>query len=207
MTRVVVVDSGVGNVPNAVRGLERAGARVVVTERPEMVADAERIVLPGVGAFPAAMERLRRNGLDAALRAAATAGAAILGICLGHQLLFEESEEHDRTAGLGLLPGRVVPLPAGGRVPHMGWCRVRAVRPDPLFAGLEEGSWMYFVHSFVALPEAGDLAATVAFGSESVCAAVRRGRVCGVQFHPEKSGADGARLLRNFVAGWGGDPC
>lgn len=207
MTQVVVVDSGVSNLPNAVRGLERAGAEVLVTERPETVAEARQIVLPGVGAFPAAMERLRRLGLDDALRAAATSGAAILGICLGHQLLFEESEEHGRTAGLGLLPGRVVPLPAGGRVPHMGWSRIQPVRRDALLAGLEGGAWMYFVHSFVALPAERDLLATVAFGATPVCAAVRRGRVWGVQFHPEKSGACGQQLLRNFATWEAGTPC
>ncbi len=199
--RVVAVDSGVSNLPNAVRGLQRAGAAVTVTDRPEVVASAERIVLPGVGAFPAAMERLRRLGLDEAIRQAATAGAAVLGICLGHQLLFEASEEHGLTLGLGLLPGRVVRLPEGGRVPHIGWCRLHLRRSDPLLRGLGPGPWMYFVHSYAALADPADEVATVPFGAAQVCAVARRGRVCGVQFHPEKSGEDGAVLLRNFVAG------
>ncbi len=199
--RVVVVDSKIANLPNAVRGLQRAGALVTVSTDPDTVAEARRLVLPGVGAFRAAMAQLRRAGLDDAVRAAAAAGAAILGICLGHQLLFEESEEHGVARGLGLIPGRVVRLPAGARVPNMGWCRLTLLRSDPLFAGVGEGAWMYFVHSFVALPEADDLVATVPFGSTQVCAAVRRGRIAGVQFHPEKSGACGARVLANFVAG------
>ncbi len=195
---VVVVDSGVGNIPNAVRGLTRAGARARLSADPEVVAAAGCLVLPGVGAFPAAMARLERSGLAAAIRAAAT-GAALLGICLGHQLLFEESEEFGRTRGLGLLPGRVAPLGPGVRAPHMGWSRLRALRPDPLLAGLD-GGWMYFVHSFAAHPAEGDLLATADAGGEAVCAVVRRGRLCGAQFHPEKSGAAGGRFLANFLA-------
>lgn len=196
---VVVVDSGVGNIPNAVRGLTRAGARVRLSADPEVVAAAGCLVLPGVGAFPAAMARLERSGLAAAIRAAAAAGAAVLGICLGHQLLFEESEEFGRTRGLALLPGRVAPLGAGVRVPHMGWSRLEALRPDPLLAGLEDG-WMYFVHSFAAHPAEGELLATADAGGQAVCAAVRRGRLCGAQFHPEKSGAAGGRFLANFLS-------
>lgn len=196
---VLVVDSGVGNIPNAVRGLARAGARVRLSADPEEVAAAGCLVLPGVGAFPAAMALLMRSGLAQAIRAAAAAGAAVLGICLGHQLLFEESEEFGVTRGLGVLPGRVVPLPAGVRVPHMGWSRVRVLRPDPLLAGLDGGSWMYFVHSFAAHPEGDDLLATADAGGAEVCAVVRQGRICGAQFHPEKSGAAGARFLANFL--------
>jgi imidazole glycerol-phosphate synthase subunit HisH len=198
--KVVVVDSGVGNIPNAMRGLVRAGAEPVLCAEPENVRTAGCIVLPGVGAFPPAMARLCARGLDEALRDAASAGAAILGICLGHQLLFDASEEFGETPGLGLLPGRVVALPAGERVPHMGWSCIAARRGDPLVAGLDRGAWMFFVHSFAAVPANGDVVATVAFGTQDVCAIARRGRVCGVQFHPEKSGAAGARLIANFLA-------
>jgi glutamine amidotransferase len=197
--KVVVVDSGVGNVPNAVRGLQRAGADVTVTAEPAEILRASRVVLPGVGAFPAGMARLVERGLDAAIREVAARGVPLLGICLGHQLLFDGSVEFGDTPGLGLLPGRVVTLPASGRVPHMGWNRLDARRADPLLAGLAAGAWMYFVHSFVAVPEDGDLLATVDFGDAAVCAAARRGNVCGVQFHPEKSGPSGARLLANFL--------
>ena len=194
------MDSGVGNIPNAMRGVARAGAEPVLSTEPSAVRAARCIVLPGVGAFPPAMARLRERGLDEALREAAAGGAAIIGICLGHQLLFDASEEFGETAGLGLIPGRVVPLPAGARVPHMGWSRIVARRDDSLLAGLASGAWMFFVHSFAAVPANGDVVATVPFGAAEVCAAARRGRVCGVQFHPEKSGASGARLLRNFLA-------
>ena len=197
---VLVVDSGVGNIPNAMRGLARAGAEPVLCAEPAPLRTARCIVLPGVGAFAPAMARLRERGLDAALQDAAAAGAAILGICLGHQLLFDASEEFGETAGLGLIPGRVEPLPASARVPHMGWSRIAARCDDPLLAGLGGGAWMFFVHSFAAAPANGDLVATVRFGVADVCAVARRGRVCGVQFHPEKSGAAGARLLTNFLA-------
>ena len=197
--KVAVVDSGVGNVPNAARGLQRAGADVTVTAEPAEVLRASRVVLPGVGAFPAGMARLVERGLDDAVRRVAGRGVPLLGICLGHQLLFDGSEEFGDTPGLGLVPGRVVALPAGGRVPHMGWNRLDIRRADPLLAGLGDGAWMYFVHSFVAVPEDGDLVATVDFGGEAVCAAARRGNICGVQFHPEKSGPSGARLLANFL--------
>lgn len=196
---VVVVDSGVGNIPNAVRGLSRAGARVVLSCDPAVVAEAARLVLPGVGAFPAAMEHLARRGLDSAVRRAARRGALVLGICLGHQLLFDESEEFGFTPGLGLVPGRVVRLPGVVKAPHMGWSRLASVA-DPLFAGLEKG-WFYFVHSYVGEPaDLRDTAATVDAGGASVCAAVCRGFVYGVQFHPEKSGPDGARLLGKFLS-------
>jgi imidazole glycerol-phosphate synthase subunit HisH len=203
--RVVVVDSGVGNIPNAMRGLARAGATPVLSADPDEVGPARAIVLPGVGAFPAAMARLRSLCLDVALREAAAAGAAILGICLGHQLLFDRSEEFGDTAGLGLISGRVRALPAGDRVPHMGWSRIVPRQVDPLLTGLEGGAWMFFVHSFVAVADERDIVATVPFAGGDVCAAARRGRVCGVQFHPEKSGAAGARLLANFLALAGSD--
>jgi glutamine amidotransferase len=198
--RVVVVDSGVGNVPNAIRGLRRAGADVTLSEEPEVVAAARCLVLPGVGAFPAAMARLAARGLGEAVRSAAQRGAAVLGICLGHQVLFESSAEFGSTPGLALLPGRVEALPPAVRAPHMGWSRLLPRRVDPLLAGMEDGAWMYFVHSFAAVPANRDVVATVDTGGSEVCAVARRGRVCGVQFHPEKSGASGARLLANFLA-------
>ncbi|HPC84189.1 MAG TPA: imidazole glycerol phosphate synthase subunit HisH [Thermoanaerobaculaceae bacterium] len=196
-SRVVVVDSGVGNIPNAVRGLQRLGAQVTVTDEPHLVARAERVVLPGVGAFPAAMARLRGRGLDGAIREAAGRGAPLLGICLGHQLLFEGSEEFGATRGLGLLAGVVAPLPPVARVPHMGWSPLQVMTPDPLVAGLD-GEFFYFVHSFAAI-EAPAMIATAPFGPTRICAVVRDGNVCGAQFHPEKSGRAGASFLAGFL--------
>lgn len=194
---MVVVDSGVGNIPNAVRGLERAGADVAVTDDPRVVARAERVVLPGVGAFPTAMARLRARGLDEAIREAAARGTPVLGICLGHQLLFERSEEFGETRGIGLLAGVVAPLPSVARVPHMGWSPLHLLAPDPLVDGLE-GECFYFVHSFATV-DAPATVATTPFGPASICAAVRDRNVCGAQFHPEKSGPAGARFLANFL--------
>lgn len=197
---VVVVDSGVGNIPNAVRGLTRAGARVALSADPAVVARASRLVLPGVGAFPAAMMRLRRRGLDEAVRLAASRNAPVLGICLGHQVLFESSREFGDTAGLGLIPGRVDALPPHVRVPHTGWNRLRVTVADPVLAGVED-AWFSFVHSFAAVPAAAEhVVATVDAGGVEVCAVARRGSVWGVQFHPEKSAAAGRRLLANFLA-------
>lgn len=196
--RVVVVDTKVGNVPNAVRGLVRAGAQVVLSSEPAVVAGAERLVLPGVGAFVAGMSGLTVNGLGAAVVGAVERGVPLLGICLGHQMLFEGSEEFGFTGGLGLLEGHVRALPRVERIPHMGWSRIAVSREDPLTEGLH-GTWMYFVHSYVALPVGVAAVATFTWGDGNQCAVVRRGNVCGVQFHPEKSGAAGQRLLRNFL--------
>jgi len=196
--KVVVVDTGVGNIPNAVRGLARAGAQVSVSAEAAMVRDAERLVLPGVGAFAAGMASLDAEGLGAAVSEAAGRGVPLLGICLGHQMLFDDSEEFGATGGLGLLPGSVRSLPRVERVPHMGWSRIGLVRDDPLTEGLE-GAWMYFVHSFAAVPGAGVGLATFRWGGGDVCAIARSDNVCGVQFHPEKSGAAGQRLLLNFL--------
>lgn len=196
--KAVVVDTGVGNIPNAVRGLARAGAEVSLAADAGVVRDAERLVLPGVGAFAAGMARLTAGDLGAAVAEAAGRGVPLLGICLGHQMLFEDSEEFGATGGLGLLVGSVRALPRVERVPHMGWSRIESVRDDPLIEGLE-GAWMYFVHSFAAVPGEGTSLATFRWGDTEACAVARSDNVCGVQFHPEKSGAAGHRLLRNFL--------
>ena len=202
MTRVALLDYGVGNVGSVRRAFERLGAEVVATSDPALVAGASRVVLPGVGAFAPARARLASSGLDEALRAAVGRGARLLGLCLGFQLLFEASEEFGTTEGLGLLPGRVAPFPPGARVPHVGWNRLETdgAAEGPLLAGLPRGSWVYFVHSF--RPEGADPADVAAFcdhGGRFVAAA-RRGNVWGCQFHPEKSSGIGRRILANFLA-------
>lgn len=202
MTRVVLLDYGVGNVFSVRRALERLGAEVETTSDPGLVAAASRVVLPGVGAFAPARERLAASGLEAGLRAALDGGARLLGLCLGFQLLFEASEEFGTTPGLGLLSGRVVPFPPGARVPHVGWNRLETdgAADGPLLAGLPRGSYVYFVHSF--RPEGADPADVAAFcdhGGRFVAAA-RRANVWGCQFHPEKSSAAGRRILENFLS-------
>ena len=202
MTRVALLDYGVGNVGSVRRAFERLGAEVVTTSDPDLVAGSARVVLPGVGAFAPARARLASSGLDGALRAAVGRGARLLGLCLGFQLLFEASEEFGTTAGLGLLAGRVTPFPPGVRVPHVGWNRLETdgAAEGPLLLGLPRGTYVYFVHSF--RPEGADPADVAAFcehGGRFVAAA-RRGNVWGCQFHPEKSSDAGRRILASFLS-------
>lgn len=197
--RVTLLDYGVGNTASVRRAFLRLGAEVDFTSEAARVAEADRIVLPGVGAFAPARERLQALGLDGALASAVGRGARLLGLCLGYQLLFEESEEFGLTKGLGFLKGRVVPLRNGARVPHVGWNKLDIEKSGGLFAGLPAGSYVYFVHSF--FPEGtdpADVAATADHGGP-FAAAVERGNVWGCQFHPEKSSDAGRRILSNFL--------
>lgn len=202
MSRAVtlaVLDYGMGNLRSVEKGFERAGAGCEVTCDHDVIARADGVVLPGVGAFPRAMERIRELGLDEALRATAEAGTPILGICLGLQLLFESSTELGGAEGLGLLEGQVTEIPAGGRkIPHIGWAGVTWVRPSRLTAGLRPGEPFYFVHSFVVDPADDELIGTASYGGEFACVAGRND-IYGAQFHPEKSSSAGLRLLGNFV--------
>ncbi|HMB55238.1 MAG TPA: imidazole glycerol phosphate synthase subunit HisH [Thermoanaerobaculia bacterium] len=201
---VVVVDAGVGNLGNQRRALAHLGVRPIVSDDPATVAAARRLVLPGVGAFAPPRERLR-GALEEAIRAALDGGAYLLGICVGYQILFEAGEEFGVTDGLGLLPGRVTALPDSVPLPHIGWNRLEvensAVTGDlaPLLAGLPEEPWVYYVHSFApeGVPEELVLARTL--HGRRFPAVVGRGRVMGMQFHPEKSGATGLALLANFL--------
>jgi glutamine amidotransferase len=200
MPRVAIVDYGVGNLRSVERALARAGAEVVITPDPATVAGCDGVVLPGVGAFAPAAELLLGSGLGDAVREAAGRGRPVLGVCLGFQLLFDESEEGEGGAGLGLLPGRVRRIEAAPlKVPHMGWNRLRLRRPAMITAGLEDGAWCYFVHSYAAAADAADIVATADYGGEIV-AVCERGTVSGTQFHPEKSGPAGLRIYANLVA-------
>ena len=198
---IAVVDYGVGNLFSLQRSLQAVGTKAAVTSRPEEIAAADRIVLPGVGAFGDAAEKLRAAGLDQVLLDEAGKGKYILGICLGMQLLFDRSFEFGEHAGLGLIPGDVVPmepvLPAGYKVPHIGWNALHFTRPHPLFRYVKEGQCVYFVHSYYADRCAGSVIATAEYGPE-LTAAVVRDNVLGCQFHPEKSGPVGLAILRAF---------
>ncbi|MGH2892231.1 MAG: imidazole glycerol phosphate synthase subunit HisH [Solirubrobacteraceae bacterium] len=201
MTTVAVVDYGMGNRRSVQKALEHVGARADVTRDQAALEGADALVVPGVGAFPHGMRNLVELGLDERIRAAAAAGKPVLGICLGMQLLFERSGEHQLTDGLGLLGGEVSLLRAAGRrIPHIGWNDVRFERPSPLTAGLPgEGCAFYHVHSLAARPEdAADVIATTEYG-ERFATIVSHANVFGVQFHPEKSSRDGLALLSNFV--------
>ncbi|GIO14893.1 imidazole glycerol phosphate synthase subunit HisH [Cohnella xylanilytica] len=195
---IAIIDYGMGNLHSVSKAVERLGRQAVVTSSPEEILAADGAILPGVGAFGDAMSNLRETGLDAVTKRYAASGKPLLGICLGMQLLFDESEEHGKHEGLGLLPGRVVRFRGDYKVPHMGWNELTFERESPLFEGLAPGH-VYFVHSYHALPERReDLLATTDY-HRPVTAIVGRGSLYGMQFHPEKSGDLGMALLRNFV--------
>jgi glutamine amidotransferase len=196
---VVIIDSGGANLASLRYALDRLGARSVVSSDAALIAEAPRVLLPGVGAAADAMARLRAQGLDQLIP---QLRAPLLGICLGMQLLFEHSAEGD-TACLGLLQGRIERLrPAPGLpVPHMGWNTLAIMREDPLLDGIDAGDRLYFVHGFAA-PVGDATLASVDYGS-ALSAVVRRNNFLGVQFHPERSSSAGARVLKNFLA----NPC
>jgi len=199
--RVVVVDAGVGNLGNVARALAHLGAAAEISHDPARVAAARCLVLPGVGAFAPPREALR-GPLEAALQAALADGAWLLGICVGYQLLFEAGEEFGVTDGLGLLPGRVTRLPADVPVPHIGWNRLHDVADHPLLAGLRAGPvgrHFYFVHSYAPERVPAEVCLARTTHGRSFAAVAARGRVMGTQFHPERSGAAGLRLLANFL--------
>lgn len=194
---VAVVDYGIGNLRSAEKALQRVGADARLTDDPRLIADAAGVVLPGVGAFGRCMEALRGAALDRPVLDAIAGDRPFLGICIGMQMLFEGSDESPGTSGLGVLPGRARLLPEGVKRPQMQWNTLDWKQPSALAAGLPEPTWVYFVHSYAA-----DTPATVAtcdYGAP-ICAAVEQGRCWAVQFHPEKSGANGLQLLANFVA-------
>jgi imidazole glycerol-phosphate synthase subunit HisH len=198
---LAVVDYGMGNRRSVQKALEHVGARAVISRDREALLGADGLVVPGVGAFPAAMRNLRELGLLDLIRGRAAEGTPLLGICLGMQLLLERSEELGHTEGLGLVPGSVSALRTGGlRVPHIGWTEVRFERRSPLTAGLPgDGCPFYHVHSFVARPADPDAVVGMAEYGERFATIIARSSVFGVQFHPEKSSTHGLRMLQNFA--------
>jgi glutamine amidotransferase len=197
--RIAILDYGMGNLRSVEKALEHVGATATISHDPAIVRDADGMILPGVGAFPRAMERIRERGLDELVAERHAAGVPILGICLGLQLLFDSSVELGGAEGLGLLAGPVAALEAGGlKVPHIGWAPVRWEKDSRLAEGIDSETPFYFVHSFAPRPQAGELLGSAEYGSRFACAA-ERGNVFGVQFHPEKSSAAGLRLLANFA--------
>jgi len=200
---IAIVDYGVGNLRSVQKALERVGATAVVTSDPAALDAAQGVVLPGVGAFGDGMDHLRARRLVEPVLRQVEGGKPLLGICLGMQLLFEQSEEMGLHQGLGLLPGRVVRFPGSElKVPHIGWNQLRTMGSRPVMALLQDipdGAYAYFVHSYYAAPaEPGDLLATTEYGLE-FASVVGRGQVYGAQFHPEKSQDVGLQLLRNFA--------
>lgn len=197
MTRIAVVDHGGGNLVSIARGLERVGADVVVADDPRLLGDADGIVLPGVGSTASVMAGIRDAGFE---RPLLDATVPLLGICVGMQVLFESSAE-DGAVCLGILGGRVERLVDAPTLPHIGWNDLDIVAPDPLFAGLAAHPEVYFVHSYAPVPTDPAVVVATSCHGRPFVAAVRRGRVAGTQFHPERSGETGLAILGNFVAG------
>ena len=198
---IAVVDYGVGNLFSLCSSLERIGADAVVTSDPEMIRKADKIILPGVGAFADAAKKLRDSGLDKVILEQAAQGKEIMGICLGMQMLFEKSYEFGEHTGLGLLKGSVIgmegTIPAELKIPHIGWNALHFCKESKLLRYIKEGDCVYFVHSFYVDPSAESVVATAEYG-KYVTAAVQMGNVMGCQFHPEKSGEVGLAILRAF---------
>lgn len=198
-TNLVMVDYGAGNLRSVAKAFETVGAAVQITHRPDEITVAEKVVLPGVGAFGDGMMQLERQGLIEPLRELVRRGTPLLGICLGMQLLLDESLEHGRHRGLGLIPGRVVPFEDSSlKVPHTGWNRIIPSRDTPLLEGIDPGSYAYFNHGYYCQAEEDATAAHTSYGTDFT-SVVAQDNVFGVQFHPEKSQNVGLRILTNFV--------
>lgn len=197
--RVAVLDYGIGNLRSAQKALEKVGADARLTADPSVIADADAVVLPGVGAFGACMDALREVGLEGIVRDAVESGVPFMGICVGMQMLFSSSEEDPGAEGLGIIPGVVRWIPDEVRRPQMQWNQLNVRIDDPMFAGLGASPWMYFVHSLHGVPtDPESVAATVHYGSW-LNVAFRKNNVFATQFHPEKSAGAGLALLGNFV--------
>ena len=198
---IAIIDYGVGNLFSLSSSFKAIGAEIIVTGDPEVIRKADKLILPGVGAFEDAAKKLRESGLDKIIIKEAENGKPLLGICLGMQMLFEESYEYGVHKGLGLIKGKVVPMqgkiPENLKIPHIGWNALKFTRKTPLFKYINEGDCVYFVHSFYAENCDEALIATAEYG-KNLTAAVQRNNIFGCQFHPEKSGNVGLNILRAF---------
>jgi glutamine amidotransferase len=201
MTKITIIDHGVGNFRNVQKAFEVVGAQAEITDSIKAVERAEALALPGVGAFGDAMANLRRRELDQPVLEAVRMGKPLIGICVGLQLLFDESEEMGRHQGLGILPGKVVRFPENGLVvPQMGWNQIEVERDHPLLKHIDSGDFAYFAHSYYALPnDPGDVVACTDYNLRYP-SVVGRDNVCAIQFHPEKSQQVGLQILKNFVS-------
>lgn len=198
---IAIIDYGAGNLRSVQKALEFLGAQGEITRDRQKILAADRAILPGVGAFEDAMLRLRQSGLDTAVTDFAASGKPFLGICLGLQLLFEESEESPGVKGLGIFQGKIKKIPGkeGLKIPHVGWNQLEITQPEGVLRGLGESPFVYFVHSYYMEPKNRDLIAAVTEYGIRLPVAVQKGNVAAVQFHPEKSGDTGLHILRNFI--------
>ena len=198
MSRVAIIDYGVGNLRSVEKAFAATGCEAVISDDERVLRTAERLVLPGVGAFASCMKALRERGFDSLVHEQAAAGTPLLGICVGMQMLFEVSEEFGTTDGLGLLRGHVRRFETDLVVPQVGWNRIQQRRSHPLFEGVPDGSFCYFVHSFYCEPATTDLMVGESDYGVKYASVVAQGNICGVQFHPEKSQHVGLQMLKNF---------
>lgn len=199
---VAIIDYGAGNLSSVKKALEYLGAECEITQDKDLIMSASHVILPGVGSFGDAMASMQERGLVEIIKTVATSGKPFLGICLGLQLLFESSEESDGVSGLGLLKGRIIEIPKadGLKVPHMGWNSVSVKQSDGIFKGIDEDSYFYFVHSYYLSGAEDDVVAGVTEYGVDIQCAVQKNNLCATQFHPEKSGKIGLKLLENFLA-------
>jgi len=196
---ITVVDYGVGNLHSVAKALEKVGAKTRVTSDWKDVAGSNGVVLPGVGAFKDSMDAMHRSDLAKAIQDFIASGKPFLGVCVGLQMLFSESEEFGLSKGLGVFPGRVVKFNQGQKVPHMGWNQIRITQPrNPLLKGINEGEFLYFVHSFYVVPEDDSISAAKTDYDVDFTCMVWRDNIFGTQFHPEKSQEAGLRIYQNF---------
>lgn len=205
MSSITIIDYGMGNLRSVHKAFEQLGFSARVTDDPRVIAQADHLVLPGVGAFKDCMDQLRAGGFIEPIQRHVESGRPFLGICLGLQLLFSESEEFGRHAGLGLIPGRVARFPAGMqadgvdlKVPHMGWNRIAIEQRAPIYRGIEDGAFVYFVHSYYVIPEDASVVATTSDYGITFCSSIWRDNLMATQFHPEKSQQVGLSILKNF---------
>jgi imidazole glycerol phosphate synthase glutamine amidotransferase subunit len=196
--KITILDYGAGNVPSVERALQRLGVESHRTSSPECISKAEALLLPGVGHYAALVSALDEKNLRAPLVDAIRGGVPFLGICLGLQVLFKSSEEASQLQGLNLLPGNVSALPSNVKLPHMGWNQLEKKRESSLLAGIDADAYFYFAHSYAALGSSARAAATCSHGAE-FAAVIEQQNIFAVQFHPEKSGDSGARVLQNFL--------
>lgn len=204
---IAIIDYDAGNMKSVEKALDHLGAKRCVTGDPDVILSADKVILPGVGSFGSAMEKLSERGLDRTVKEAAAKGTPLLGICLGLQMLFDSSEEAPGVPGLSILPGKIVKFPSdmGLKIPHMGWNSLKFPKKSILFSGIDEGSYVYFVHSYYL--QAADRSAVAAESEYGVPfhAAVECGNIFGCQFHPEKSSDIGLSILKNFITAGRGD--
>lgn len=195
---IAIIDYGMGNLRSVQKGFEKVGYQAEIVQDPDIVSQAEKVVLPGVGAFRDAMQNLRETGMVGAINEVVAAGKPFLGICLGLQLMFTTSEEGGIYEGLNIFPGRVRLLPPGLKVPHMGWNQIELQKPCPILKDIPDGSAFYFVHSYYVDPENPEVKTTLTDYGIKFTSIASRGNIFGIQFHPEKSSVLGLRILKNF---------